>query len=373
MNAGHNSRAVSIAATFVAIAAAIYVYDLVYEPLVRPILEVIPPFAIALLLALLLDPVVDWLQRRKLSRGLGVAIVGVGFLVVFVVIGFTVLPKVAEQAGQLAENSPQYATDAQEQIGRLLDRYKPYLERLNLPTTLDDWGARFSSQIRAAVGAAAEYLAGSLAAMLSRALWVIIIPIATLFLLKDLDYLRWKVRELTPEAHRERLGRFGAAVGEVFGNYVRGMLTVALLFSVLASTILTVAGLQYGLIIGVVSGVFYLVPYIGVAVLALGIGIAALIQPPHGTGYALTLVLIIVGQSMILFDQVITPRVVGRSVGVHPVLTLFALALGARMFGVVGMIFAVPTAAVLQVAIGQCFPDIYAKPVSTRAEPPAEG
>jgi predicted PurR-regulated permease PerM len=178
-------------------------------------------------------------------------------------------------------------------------------------------------------------------------------------LLKDLDYIKAKVVHLTPEKHRTKIVAVTSAVGGVFGRYVRGMMIVAILYSIVATIVLSAFGVQYALIIGVVAGLFYLVPYLGNIVIVGMSVIALLVQPGHTGAQAGILAGILLVQSMIVFDLFITPRIAGGSVGVHPVLALFSLALGAQMFGVIGMVFAVPVMASLQVAMGQAFPVIY--------------
>ena len=351
-------RVVTVAALLVALAAGVYIALHLYGPVIEPVLEVVPPFAIALVFAFLLDPVVDWLQRRGLSRGIGVVIVGLGFIVVFVVAGFLIVPKVADQAATLAQNLPSYSQRLFEIANDLLARHKPLLERLRLPTTLGEWTTRFSSQIEGAVSSSLSFLAGALTSMLSRILWVIIIPLATLWILKDLDYIKAKVVHFTPESHKERLMHMSSAVGGVLGKYIRGMLAVAIIYSVVASTWLTLAGLEYALILGGISGLFYLIPYVGTLMIVVAAGVVAIVQP-WSLGAVVAVMAALGVQSFVLFDLVVTPKVVGGSVGVHPVLMLFSLALGARLFGVVGMVAAVPVAAAIQVALGQYYPRIY--------------
>ncbi len=367
-------RSVTAAALLVAVAAGVYVAVHAYDPVIRPLLDVLPPFVIAFVFAYLLDPVVDWIQARGLSRGFGVAIVGIAFLVVFLAAGFVLVPRALEQAGNLASNFGSYSEQIQKTVDGLLARFTPALVKLHLPTTSGDWTARFSSQIEAAGSAGLSFLAGSLSAMLSRALWIIIIPLTTLWFLKDLDYFRAKIVYLTPERHKDRLMRVSSAVAGVFGRYVRGMLTVAIIFSGVTTVVLGSAGLDYALIVGGVSGLFYLVPYLGVVTLASITGIAALVQPGMGSGLAIALFIYLLVQSFVVFDLLITPRIVGGSVGVHPVLMLLSLALGARLFGVVGMLAAVPVAAACQVALGQFYPRIFdrPKPLAVGPEPAAE-
>lgn len=354
-----------VAAFFVALAAGVYTALHIYDPVIRPILDVLPPFLAAFAFAFLLDPVVDWMQRMGASRGFGVAIVGIAFLIMFVVVGFAVVPRVAEQAGALAHNLPTYTDRAQGIADGTMARAKPLLERLRLPTTTAELNARFSRQFEEAASSSLSVLAGYLSAAVSRILWLVFIPLTTLWLLKDLDYLKAKVVYLTPDRYRQRLVRVSSEVGAVFGRYVRGMLAVAMIFSAVTSAVLSIVGLDYALVIGGLSGLFYLVPYLGVVTLGGLAAIAALVEPGMGGGYAAALFVYMLVQSFVVFDLGITPRIVGGSVGVHPVLMLFSLALGARLFGVAGLVAAVPVAAACQVALGQFCPRIHdrVKPV----------
>lgn len=353
-------RVVLVAAFLVAVAAGMYGAALIYDPMIRPILETAPPFVIAIILAFLLDPLIHKVQKIGASRGVAVTVVGLSFVIVFALAVVFLVPMIAGQANQLVKNYGRYSGDVQSQVERLLRHNTALLERLNLPTTVQDWGSQFSEQFKGFAGSAVSLLAGLLQSILSKLLWLVIIPLFTLWLLKDFDYIKAKIVHLTPERHRDRLVSMSMAVGSVFGNYVRGMMAVAILFSVATMLVLTLAGLDYGLIIGSVAGLFYIVPYVGLAILCVVTALAALVQSGHGAAYVLGLVGYLAVQN-VLFDYLITPKVVGRSVGVHPLLMLFALALGAQLFGVVGMIVAVPVAAALQVALGQLCPRILNK------------
>jgi len=350
-------RSYAVAALCVALAAGAYFALHVYDPVIRPILEVLPPFAIAIVFAFLLDPVVDWFQKRRMSREFGVAIVGLSFVVVFVVVGFLVIPNVADQAGQLSENFPKYSDQAQRQVNRMLIEHESLLRRFHLPTTMADWTNQFSSQGKRWASSGFSVIATALTSALGKILWVIIIPLSTLWLLRDLDYIKAKALHFVPEGHRDRFAHVSSAIGDVFGKYVRGMIAVSILYSIVTFCVLAIGRLDYALIIGGVAGLLYMVPYVGVFILIVATGIAAIAQPGANPGYAAVLMLLVAAQNVV-FDMVITPKVVGGSVGVHPVLSLFALAVGAQMFGVAGMILAVPCAAACQVALGHWYPKI---------------
>ena len=360
MNTDKYPRVFTLAALLVAVVAGLYTALLIYRPVIQPVLDVAPPFVIAIALALLLDPVLDFLQRRGMSRGLGVAVIGLALIVALLLIGFLLVPRIIGQATTLADNFQDNMRDAQGRINEILGAHKPTLERLHLPTTLGEWGTRYSDKLQAAASASLNFLVGTLTSTVSRLLWLIIIPMSTLWLLKDIDYIKAKLIHLTPERRRERLVKVGTAIGVVFGKYIRGMLTVMLLFSLVSMLTLTLFGLHYALIIGAFAGLFYMVPYVGVLILAIITGLTALVQ--NGSpAYAVGLMVLLFVQASVVFDMLVVPRIVGKSVGVHPVLALFSLALGAQMAGAMGMVLAYPIAASIQVAIGEFYPSIYDK------------
>ena len=372
MNTDKYPRVFTVAAFLVAVVAGLYTAWLIYKPVIAPILAVAPPFVIAIALALLLDPVLDLLERRGMPRGLGVAVIGLVLIVALLLIGFLLLPRIVSQATMLAENFQDYMREAQGRINEILAAHKPTLERLHLPTTLGEWGTRYSDKLQAAASASLNFLVGALTSTVSRLLWLIIIPMSTLWLLKDIDYIKAKIIHFTPEQRRERIVKLGTAVGVVFGKYIRGMLMVMLLFSAVSMVTLTLFGLHYGIVIGALAGLFYMVPYVGVLILALIVGLTALVQ--NGSpAYAIGLMALLFVQANIVFDMLIVPRVVGKSVGVHPVLALFSLALGAQMAGALGMVLAYPIAASIQVAIGEFYPNVYDKiVVPKRGQPQRE-
>ncbi|MGC8863640.1 MAG: AI-2E family transporter, partial [Armatimonadota bacterium] len=221
MENGRYPRVITAAALLVALAAGLYLVLELYGPVLAPIIEVLVPFAIALVFALLLDPLVDWLGKRGLARGLGVAVVGLGFIILFLLSGFLIAPRLADQAGQLAASLPDYTRRAVRAVNRTFEHFGPTLKRLHLPATAGEMASRFSAQIERAASGSLSFLAGTLTAVLSRLMWIIIIPLATLWMLKDLDYIKAKVVHFTPQRHKEKLLRGSAAVGGVFAKYVR--------------------------------------------------------------------------------------------------------------------------------------------------------
>ncbi|MDH7602365.1 MAG: AI-2E family transporter [Armatimonadota bacterium] len=352
------------ACVLVAAAASVYVGVLVYDILLKPVLEVLPPFAIAFVFAFLMNPIVDWLEQRALSRGWAVAAVGLAFVIAFLLVGFLLVPQIVDQATQLARNLPSYARSSAEWIDRTLAGRKPLLESLHLPSDAGQLAKHFSKQLESAAASSLAFLANLLAGAVSKLLWIIVIPLSTLWLLKDYKYITAKALHLSPERYRQSLETLGNIVSGVFGRYIRGMAAVAVVYSVVSCIWLTAVRLDYALIIGSLSGPLYFLPYLGALVTILAVAVAA-VASSHSAAYVFAVVAAMAVQNFIVFDLVITPRIVGRSVGLHPVLMLLALALGAKFFGVVGMILAVPLLAAAQAALGQYYPRLLENPLNS--------
>ena len=348
-------RVIAWSAGLLAAAAAILVIQMVYEPVLQPILEVLLPFSAAVALALLLNPTIERLSRRGLSRGLATGLVALLFVLAFVVLGVFLIPVLVNQALELAKNLPNYFDQAQSYVSSFMASHQALLRRFQLPTTVQDISSRFSSQIRQAAAASLSHIGGLLAGVLSKAIWLVIIPIVTILLLIDLDRVKAKALLLVPEPKRDRTAELAGSVGRVFGAYIRGLLTVAILYGIVVGMALTILRVPYAAVLGAAAGALSLVPYIGTISTVILVALIALVSgtPAHAVWAAITV--IIVNQ---VFDNAISPNVVGKAVGLHPALAILALLLGAKLFGIVGMILAVPVAASIQILVLEFYPPL---------------
>jgi len=251
---------------------------------------------------------------------------------------------------------------------------------VNLPANLDtlqrEYADQFSQTLQSLAKRVGEAVVGSLATLL----YVVLIPIITFFMLMDMDRLRARILFLLPERVRGEMTRIGAEMGEVFGSYVRGMTIVSTAYGIVAFFLFLGLGLlfkggleSYALLLGVVAGLLYPVPYIGPITTTFLAGIVSL-ATGQTAGQSLIVVLVAVAENQI-FDNIIVPRVVGSSVGLHPLVTMFALLLGGTLFGLWGMLLSVPLAGSIQVVLFRLFPKLNAPtPLSLMmpAERPAQ-
>lgn len=350
-------RIIAWAAALLGAAAAIHIVLILYQPMIRPILQVLLPLSIALALALMLDPVIDRLAVSGMSRGYAVALVAVLFVLIFVALGVFLAPVMVRQASELADNLPRYYDQAETEIGRFMSSHQGILRRFRLPTTMPELSAQLSAQAQDAARSALASAGAFLGAIISKAIWLVIIPIITIFLLVDIDKTKSKLLLLTPQRYRERAAGLANSVGKVFGAYVRGLAVVSILYGIACGIIVGIFGVPYAVMLGAAAGALSLVPYIGTISTILLVGLVAFVSMPSNPLHAVYVALSILAINQI-FDNAVSPRIVGKAVGLHPAIAILALLIGAQLFGIVGMILAVPIAASIQLIVLEFYPPL---------------
>jgi phosphoribosylaminoimidazole-succinocarboxamide synthase len=306
---------------------------------------ILTPFLAGALLAYIFDPLVDRLQLRGLSRTSGtVVVIVLAGLTVFALL-LVALPLFQGQIVELAQRVPAA-------LDLLHTRFLPWVSRTFGIAVDFDLGALKTWLTEKATQNGAAWLptlqTGALAAVGLLAN-LLLVPVVMFYLLRDWDDMVERVAALTPRAWLGRVSRVARAMDAVVGEFLRGQLSVMATLSLYYSVALWVAGLDYALPIGLLTGVLSFVPFLGFGlglVLAL---LVALLQFSDWAGVAWVAGIYLAGQ--VLESYVITPRLVGERVGLHPVAVIFALAAFGQLFGFVGVLLAVPLAAILLVAL----------------------
>ncbi|MHB1001414.1 MAG: AI-2E family transporter [Armatimonadota bacterium] len=325
--------------------------------------SILPLFIIAFAVAWLLDPVLDKLESRGWPRIYAVISVYLLFLAFFVTGLIFLVPAVIDQAKQLAKDFPHYLSLFEKYGANLMRHYKPTLLQFQLPTTLQEVFNTYGDKASAGFTQAIRGIALWITSNLSKALWFVLIPLVSFYFLNDIDRMRAKSTLLIPERWRTRTTSLLSRMGAVFSNYVRGLFIVCLIYGVVTALILSFLDVKYSILIGFLSGILYAVPYIGAFVTTLLVLLVALATNTPNSLHAFwipPIAMLILNQA---FDFFISPKILGKSVGLHPVLSLFALLAGGNLFGLVGMILAVPIAASIQEAIFEVYPDLRKEPV----------
>jgi predicted PurR-regulated permease PerM len=323
------------------------------------------PFVLGLTVAYLLDPLNKFLTRRGVSQSGAAALILAGFAIAFVLLLLLVVPPLMRQLSSFIDNAPQYAQRLQSLAS---DPRYPWLKQFvgdNLTN------GSVGDLIKQAMG----YLTGLLGSLWSKGTalisifaLVIVTPIVAYYLGADWDHMLAATDSLIPVHHRATVHRLIREIDKSIAAYVRGQSAVCLILGSYYALGLSLAGLNFGFLIGVVSGLISFVPYVGsLTALVVSLAIAVAQFSPDWIRIVVVLGIVLVGQ--FFESNVLSPKLVGHSVGLHPVWLMFALFAFGYLFGFVGLLLAVPLATVASVLIRFGLQRYRESPIFTGGEP----
>ncbi|UYB53590.1 AI-2E family transporter [Xanthomonas sp. AM6] len=317
--------------------------------LLAPILT---PFVLALLLGWLGDPLVDRLERAGRSRNMAVTLVFVLMLLLLVLALLILVPMLERQIVTFIEVLPQ-ARDwftgtaipwAEQKTGLQL---MAWLD----PERLIEWIRGHWQQAGGVAATFFGYLSRSGFAMVTWVVNLVLLPILTFYFLRDWDILVERVAATIPRNHVATVGRLARQSNDVLGAFIRGQFLVMLALGVIYAGGLSLIGLNLGLLIGIIAGLISFIPYLGATTGILLAILAALVQAKGFDLQLLILVGVVFTVGQLLESYVLTPRIVGDKIGLHPVAVIFAVMAGGQLFGFLGMLLALPVAAVANVLL----------------------
>lgn len=310
---------------------------------------IMTPFMAAALLAYLGDPLVDRLETKGLSRTLAVTVVFVVMLLVGLGLLLVLLPALEQQIASMIKRIPVY-------IDWLQNTGLPWVfARIGMDATAIDLASikqSLSGHWQQAGGIAASII-GSLSrsgvALLGWIANLVLIPVVTFYLLRDWDKLMQAIREILPRKYESVAVTLAAESDGVLGAFLRGQFLVMIALGSIYSVGLWMTGLEMALLIGMLAGLVSFVPYLGLIVGILVAGIVALVQ--FHEFIPLLYVAAVFGIGQLLEATVLTPLLVGDRIGLHPVAIIFAVLAGGQLFGFLGILLALPVAAVTMVLL----------------------
>ncbi|NNG03682.1 MAG: AI-2E family transporter [Inquilinus sp.] len=310
--------------------------------------DVLFPFVTGMAIAYLLDPVADRLEAVRAPRWLATTVVLLGFLLIIVLVILIVAPLIQTQVAGLIAALPSYADAVEEALTPLLESVRANIsesEFRELRSSAGQYVGNALSWIGAVLG---EIWRGGMA-ILDLVSLMVITPVVAFYLLRDWDRLTAKVDEMVPRPYRETIRKLATEVDTTLAKFIRGQGTVCLILGIFYAVGLTAAGLNFGLLVGFGAGLISFIPYVGsIAGFIAAMGIA-LFQFDSVTMWLVVAGIFVVGQA--IEGNFLTPKLVGESVGLHPVWVMFALLAGASLFGFTGVMLAVPVAAVIGVLV----------------------
>jgi predicted PurR-regulated permease PerM len=315
------------------------------------------PFILALILAYVLDPLVDLLERW-MPRAAGIAVLALPLAGVGVFVALVVLPAVGRQLSELIADVPSYlavlegwVTDLRAWVIGLgiqgLDEETiPAIREIDAKAVVSYLRERQSDVAEQGLSAVLGIGRG-LGAVLTVAGYLVLLPILTYYLLRDWDRLRERLADLIPRTRKDGILSFVGEYDRLLNRYLRGQLLLALCVGLMIGVGFWIVGFPYALLLGLLAGILNVVPYLGLLV---SVAAAVLISLFSGAVVASLLKVAVVYGVEQVVENVISPKIVGESVGLHPVWVILALALFSFFFGFVGLLVAVPAAVLAKLA-----------------------
>lgn len=357
---------------------------LVFLYLVRGILL---PFIVSFIIAALLEPAIRKLRLRGYSRFVSVLVVFLAFFGLLTGLMAWIAPKVVAQVGNVRESARSFAEQISrenenanffvrwnpklqaqsianpDQFDQILARYKGSLERFGLPTTKEGFIETYvtprKSTFQSFFQKGFDFLIGAVGGLAEQLINIFLIPILTFMILMDMENFKRRAPKWIPPSLRAGTLNILSDIYAVFIKYLRGIAIVVSLYIACACLLLSLLNVPYGIILGILFGGLYLIPYIGNVLAILTIFLLVGLKGVDGTlgihmsspwAYALTVSMIYFGMGLI-FDHMIYPQMVGNSVGLNGIVSMFVILCGAALFGIVGMLLAFPVAGSLKIIL----------------------
>ncbi|WP_404453610.1 AI-2E family transporter [Oceanobacillus kapialis] len=315
----------------------LFVYLLVklfplYGAILSFLWHLLAPFIIACFIAYLLYPIINRIQRIGIPRGLAISLIyllffgGVGYLI------YRIFPVTLSQIRDLNEQLPHFIGMYEALI------YQMYEYTSFLPEAVHDKIDELIVRLEDYMNGLLSTIIESTTKIFDMIVIITVIPVLVFYFLKDDSKIKDYLKKYIPTKHRARTSKIVRAVDETIGNYIRGQLIVCLFVSITSFILFQLLGLPYALLLAIIMGITNIIPYFGPIIGSVpAVAIALTIS-----GKMVLFVILSVFVLQLIESNLLAPYIVGRSINIHPIGIIFALLLGGQLFGVVGMILAVP-------------------------------
>lgn len=301
------------------------------------------PFALAVILVYLLNPLVDRMTLRGTNRVAAILILYLGVIIVVTSLLMYGVPRMVNQLEKLVETIPTYTDQVQVIIHNIQQRFADSA----MPPGVQQVLAERISWAEVRLLEMVRQTADLLLTLIGNLINFILAPVLAFYIMKDLEHLKRSSRAMIPREYADDVCRLACEIDHVFANFVRGHLTVVVIVAVLTSAAFAIIGLDFALMLGVIAGLAELIPYFGPFFGAVP-AVAIAFMESKLMAIKVIVAVFIIQQ---LEGAVISPRILGNSVGLHPLSIIAALLAGGHLFGILGMLLAVPLAAIVKIVV----------------------
>ncbi|MBF9047681.1 AI-2E family transporter [Rhodobacterales bacterium LSUCC0031] len=306
--------------------------------------DVILPFIMGGAIAYFLDPVADRLEKMGLGRVLATVVIFVFLLGLVILALLVIIPLLVQQTNDLIQSTPdlfhQLRAWLTERFPGMMDDGSPLRQSL----------VAVGETIQSRGGALLQQVLSSAAGVVNLLVFLVVVPVVAFYMLLDWDRLVAQIDALLPRDHADTIRDLAGQIDRTLASFIRGQGTVCLILGTFYAVALMVVGLQFGMVVGLIAGLLTFIPYVGALVGgALSVGLA--LFQFWGEWWSILAVAAIFQIGQMVEGNILTPKLVGNSVGLHPVWLIFALSAFGTLFGFVGLLVAVPIAAAIGVLV----------------------
>ncbi len=335
-------RREAIVRHLILVAAAVFLFWFAVE-----VSGAVLPFVVAAILSFIFAPLVAWLERKKIPRPVSIMWILLVLLGLLAAISVVVLPMVFQQFQNFLTSIPTLTTELSNSLNNLVNRgflgFVPENQGLQ-QAVINEISARIEDVTRAIPNGILNFVAQA-ATALTKMLNLVLVPFLSFYIMKDFELIKYRVKMLFPRRHRQLVSELYGIVDRILGSYLRGALTVAFINSIVISMLMSLWGVKYPLVIGLISGTLDMIPYFGVIISTTVAVLIALFG--DNPGFQVIMVLCSFLGMNLTETAILYPKMIGSKIGVHPVLLILALLIFGYFMGFLGLLIAVPATAII--------------------------
>lgn len=309
--------------------------------------SILTPFLLGFFIAYVLHPLVDMLEKKNLPRGFAVAVIYIFFSAAAVAVLFFALPAVIRDLNSLADVIPQYTAIVQ----KLVEDFQTGYSRVTIPDSIRAVADGVIGKIEKTTMNIVQGMANGIVMLFSQTFNLALAPLLSVYFLMDYKEMGYKALKVLPSRYRTGAVLIAQELDAVIIKVIRGNLLVAALVAILTTIGMLLVGMDFPLLIGILAGITNFIPYFGAIFSAIPITLLALLKSKWLAAYVLGIMVLI----QQLEGNIISPKILGGCIGLHPLVIIFALLAGGSLWGFTGMILAVPLAAVLKVLLKRVY------------------
>ena len=307
----------------------------------KPLLEIFRPVFIALLLTYIANPLVNFLEERHISRTVAIALIYILAITVIIVVLLFLAPELVRSTKDLSQTIPIYFERYRKIFYEFVIKYR----RSDLPVKIKELLDRNISNMEKTLVDSMQVGVGAITGAFSFFIDLILGAVISFYILKDMTLLKKATVSLIPRKARDWVFALVRDMDVVLSGFIRGQLLVAVILSIITAVGLAILRVRYALLLGVIAGMLDVIPYFGPILAMIPAVIIAFIDRPISAIWV-TLLYFLIQQ---LEGAVISPRIVGSRVGLHPVIIILAAMAGGKFFGLIGMLLSIPIAGIIKV------------------------